>query len=969
MLTFLSCFLKRTPGLFSGLVSILALCGAADAGVFSHLDTNSDGVLSGKEVTGLKLFDADGDGEVSQAEFQERLAGHVEALQKVDTEKFKFLDRNEDGRLSGTEKNGWEFCDSDKDGRVTAEEYQQGLTERRTGRAEQTVRELQKLEEPTFRTQDSNKDGRLSGTEVYWFKHYDLNNDQRVTLEEYVAGNLLDSATVTDTGGSSGVPSAAEAMSRLAGYLNAADTDGFYGAMSEDLQIVVDPIILRVLLQIVSESHGQVSIPEENQITTDNSLPDGQINYAATLACSQGEIISRLTFLGDRITGFELTSEPIDQFNSKIYEETSDNPEFARQLGEFYSVNCEKMIHLILQGENDSAFAMFHPEVQQQLERKAVDDLFLYMRNGIGEIQKLEFVKVVPQYDAKGLGDSMSIRTRATGSAGELLIATKVQFTGMQGVIVGIQAGPEQTEPAPAPVNEVTMPDGADAADGWIVTDGSADGLYFWMPGTPQRSVDKDGMVSWILDHPASSARYLVQVFPESPGLAAETEIFFSTLNSELAKNTKGKVLKTVDDEWNGSPSKRLLLKTGDGRHLVRRDFVIGDKVYALQWVTSDLTDANEARFCSPFLNSFTTASAEVAHTEPLPVLDSEPEVPSAEPGPLNFSWLPAQTELVLNVQPAAMIGSPLMAPLVQNEKFQENLNQMIEKLGFGIVDIDSITMGFSNVVPMITRIGMESQRSPDPGSSGDQIARTLLTGKDFLVVVRFRNETDLTSFLREKNSTEMTHGGQTWHRVITPADETAPLAIWQPDSMTCVIGGSAAIESAIDQGPGESERESFYFVNTAAEVSIAAASPALLGLSAAIPLADDSMPPVIGKLLDSVRGRITAVAATIDAGDDILIQVQLILNEESAAEETAGLVNEGIELVRQMAQGLISGGVPEPLQPSVQSTLESLAGRSEGNTVSVSLIIPSTLISAVAENPELMNSGGSSEPVAPPAP
>jgi hypothetical protein len=309
------------------------------------------------------------------------------------------------------------------------------------------------------------------------------------------------------------------------------------------------------------------------------------------------------------------------------------------------------------------------------------------------------------------------------------------------------------------------------------------------------------------------------------------------------------------------------------------------------------------------------------------------------------------------------------MAPLVQNEKFQENLNQMIEKLGFGIADIDSITMGFSNVVPMITRIGMESQRSPDPGSSGDQIARTLLTGKDFLVVVRFRNETDLTSFLREKNSTEMTHGGQTWHRVITPADETAPLAIWQPDSMTCVIGGSAAIESAIDQGPGESERESFYFVNTAAEVSIAAASPALLGLSAAIPLADDSMPPVIGKLLDSVRGRITAVAATIDAGDDILIQVQLILNEESAAEETAGLVNEGIELVRQMAQGLISGGVPEPLQPSVQSTLESLAGRSEGNTVSVSLIIPSTLISAVAENPELMNSGGSSEPVAPPAP
>ncbi|MFN9969941.1 MAG: hypothetical protein ACK58T_08585, partial [Phycisphaerae bacterium] len=97
------------------------------AGVFSHLDINMDGVLSGKEVVGLKVLDKDRDGEVSAEEFQNAVLKHAKALPAVDDETFRFLDANEDGRLSGKEMTDWEFCDADGDKRITAEEFQTGL--------------------------------------------------------------------------------------------------------------------------------------------------------------------------------------------------------------------------------------------------------------------------------------------------------------------------------------------------------------------------------------------------------------------------------------------------------------------------------------------------------------------------------------------------------------------------------------------------------------------------------------------------------------------------------------------------------------------------------------------------------------------------------------------------------------------------------------------------------------------------
>jgi hypothetical protein len=564
--------------------------------VFANLDTNSDGVLSGNEVTGLTVLDADKDGEISASEFRQRLDSHQNFMLKMDKETFVWLDKNEDQRLSGTESAGWEFCDSNGDRKISLEEYEQGLRDRRSAHQTTSFVEMKKLLDKDFRSQDQNKDGRLSGTEIYWVKHYDLNSDSRVTPEEFVAGHMLDSAAVTDQSDSRETPDPAAAMQQLVEFLNDRNTDGFYSVMRHDLQEAVDPVILNVLLKIVAESHGQVSLPNESDIKVIRNDDDENISYQAALDGEKDDLTGRLTFSRAELIGFELNSQPIDEFSARLFSDISEDEDVASSIGEFYSGDCRKMINLIMEGNDDDAFAMFHPEVQQQLTRRDVDDLFNLIRDHIGQVDSMEYAGIRAVYDDKGNGEAIRVYTRLSGSAGELMIHNKFQFTGMKGVLVGIYAtsdlsisDPEKESSAPA-----ILPQGADEADGWKMVNVVDRGFRFWMPGTPEKTTDDDQMVSWILDHEPSGTRFVVQSFPDQEGVGAELDIFFNTLRKELAANTKGKILKTEDAGWNGKPGKKLALKMGDGRILVRRDIVVGDRVFALQWVSADLSKAAE---------------------------------------------------------------------------------------------------------------------------------------------------------------------------------------------------------------------------------------------------------------------------------------------------------------------------------------------------------------------------------------
>ncbi len=106
--------------LCSGVACVQA---ADDEALWKQLDITEDGWLDGKELDGgWKKYDADGDNEVTKAEF---MAGRAAASPEEDTKLFKRLDISGNGLLSGKELEAGNVrtYDANGDGRVSEEEF------------------------------------------------------------------------------------------------------------------------------------------------------------------------------------------------------------------------------------------------------------------------------------------------------------------------------------------------------------------------------------------------------------------------------------------------------------------------------------------------------------------------------------------------------------------------------------------------------------------------------------------------------------------------------------------------------------------------------------------------------------------------------------------------------------------------------------------------------------------------------
>ncbi|MEB3237002.1 MAG: hypothetical protein VKO64_05200 [Candidatus Sericytochromatia bacterium] len=153
-----------------------------DSFQFRIRDKNADGVLSGNETKGIEQKDANGDGKITYAEYRGAATNEIKDLAELGRKlKFRSLDENKDGVLTGTEATGLRRLDKDGDGRITEKEYLKGLA------AED--RDKQELKhDKEFKSLDINEDDVLSGTEARNLGAFDADKDGKVTRQEYLDG-------------------------------------------------------------------------------------------------------------------------------------------------------------------------------------------------------------------------------------------------------------------------------------------------------------------------------------------------------------------------------------------------------------------------------------------------------------------------------------------------------------------------------------------------------------------------------------------------------------------------------------------------------------------------------------------------------------------------------------------------------------------------------------------------------------
>jgi hypothetical protein len=404
---------------------------------FERLDVNEDGVLSGLELKSAAGRDVNGDGRVTRAEFEGAssistvpVAGNAAEDERL----FAEHDITEDGFLSGKEVKGFESLDADGDRQVTKAEFLSGrAAARRTSPAPASHSAAAKrLAEAFFRVLDENEDGRLSGTEFKPdMKPYDADGNGRITREEFVAGET--SNPDADL--------AATAMTLLINALQTGNVSPFASMMHANLRIKVEEPVLRWVVGEIRNEYGDVKAME-NLVTIDTesggvTSEETTIEISFTKGTDKSKV--QVTTVKGEVLGFNIGVPFADRLDEILYARIASDKTFAREVGEHFSARGKELVELAVSGQDEEAYGRFHPAFQKQFPLDAVRQLFAGVRGAAGAVRSIEWTGLTSQLGSDGKPlQKFSLNYDILGEKGKYHADVSFEFDGFGSTIVGV---------------------------------------------------------------------------------------------------------------------------------------------------------------------------------------------------------------------------------------------------------------------------------------------------------------------------------------------------------------------------------------------------------------------------------------------------------------------------------------------------------------------------------------------------
>ncbi|MCA9075189.1 MAG: hypothetical protein KDA93_09155 [Planctomycetaceae bacterium] len=228
---------------------------------------------------------------------------------------------------------------------------------------------------------------------------------------------------------------------------------------------------------------------------------------------------------------------------------------------------------------------------------------------------------------------------------------------------------------------------------------------------------------------------------------------------------------------------------------------------------------------------------AEAAAGEVTQAPDVEPTVETAETGtaapagesPFEMSYLDPATELFVFARPSAIVSSPMIQALSGGKLGP--LNDLKEKFGIGIDQIESVTIGVSDLKGIAEQSAAQMAASMQQAPGGQLLPTnampvpmpsTVEMSDRAVVVIRTSAPVSLEDLqLPQGDDTIKTHASQSYHQ-LTESDEPSP-HLYQADETTFVVATEHVIQATIDRGGEPSYATAdLSFIPTASHVLVA---------------------------------------------------------------------------------------------------------------------------------------------------
>lgn len=199
----------------------------------------------------------------------------------------------------------------------------------------------------------------------------------------------------------------------------------------------------------------------------------------------------------------------------------------------------------------------------------------------------------------------------------------------------------------------------------------------------------------------------------------------------------------------------------------------------------------------------------------------------------LALRWMPTETDVLIHAKVAEIWQAPLLKGPLSNPSVTQGLQEFEKQTGMAITDIESMSVGFVDVIQAVSKTQQNSLFNLSTGMPSPPIPTMPVEDIHYVVVIKSRKPIDLKAISQTApNASLLEKNGKTYFEVPADLPKHAASGGWSPASDTLILATSKELLATMERGETVIPRKEFKDIDPAPQLVIAglANAPTNLG-------------------------------------------------------------------------------------------------------------------------------------------